>query len=161
MSTVLLPDTLGDELEKMINSFWWGTNKAQGRSINWLRWEKLTIRKEHGGLGFRHMYGFNLAMLGKQGWKLLTNHDSILYKVFKAKYYPRTGFLAATLGHNPSYTWRSAHASQVIVRNGLRWRLGNGTKVQVWNQPWLRDDSNACITTLQEIRHIATAEIRR
>jgi hypothetical protein len=147
MSTVLLPDTLGDELERMINSFWWGTNKAQGRGINWLRWEKLTIRKEHGGLGFRHMYSFNLAMLGKQGWKLLTNHDTMLYKVFKAKYYPRTGFLEATLGHNPSYTWRSAHASQVIVRNGLRWRLGNGTKVHVWNQPWLRDDNNACITT--------------
>ncbi|KAK2444397.1 hypothetical protein QL285_015425 [Trifolium repens] len=86
-------------------------------------------------------------MLGKQGWKLITNHDTILYKVFKAKYYPREGFLEAKLGHNPSYTWRSVHASQVIVRSGLRWRMGNGTKVHVWNQPWLRDDSNACITT--------------
>jgi hypothetical protein len=46
MSTVLLPDSLGDELEKMINSFWWGSNKTTGKGINWLRWEKLTMRKE-------------------------------------------------------------------------------------------------------------------
>jgi hypothetical protein len=25
---------LGEELEKMINSFWWGSNKASGRGIN-------------------------------------------------------------------------------------------------------------------------------
>ena len=27
--------------------------------------EKLTMKKEFGGLGFRHLHGFNLAMLGK------------------------------------------------------------------------------------------------
>jgi hypothetical protein len=90
--------------------------------------------KEHGGLGFRHMYSFNLAMLGKQGWKVLTNHDTILYKVFKAKYYPRERFLEANLGHNPSYIWRSIHASQVVVRTGLIWRLGNDMNIHVWSQ---------------------------
>jgi hypothetical protein len=81
MSTILLPESLGKELERMINSFGWGSNKITGRGINWLRWEKLTMRKEHGGMRFRHMYRFNLAVLGKQSWKLISNHD-----VFKAKY---------------------------------------------------------------------------
>jgi hypothetical protein len=61
------------------------------------------MKKEHGGMGFRHMYDFNLAMLRKQGWKLLTNPDTILFKVFKAKYYLMKGFLEAKLGHNPTY----------------------------------------------------------
>jgi len=56
-------------------------------------------------MGFRHLHGFNLAMLGKQGWKLSTNPD--------AKYYHNGGFLDAPLGHNPSYTWRSIHASRL------------------------------------------------
>jgi hypothetical protein len=63
----LLPTTLGKEMQRMINSFGWGTNRQQGRGINWLSWDKLTMRKEFGGMGFRHLYGFNLAMLGKQG----------------------------------------------------------------------------------------------
>ncbi|MCH79557.1 retrotransposon protein [Trifolium medium] len=101
----------------------------------------------HGGLGFRHFYGFNLAMLGKYGWNLLTNHDTILSKVLKAKYYPKTGFLEATLGHNPSYVWRSIHASQVVVRRGLKWSIGDGSKINVWHFPWLRDEDNPYITS--------------
>jgi len=70
MSTFLLPTTLGEEIQRMINSFWWGSNRSQGKGINWLSWDKLTMRKEYGGMGFRHFFGFNLAMLRKQGWKL-------------------------------------------------------------------------------------------
>jgi len=79
------------------------------------------MRKEYGGMGFRHFFGFNLAMLGKQGWKLLTNQDTIVARIYKAKYYPNNDFLGARLGHNPSYIWRSIFASQVLVRGGQRW----------------------------------------
>jgi hypothetical protein len=144
MSTFLLPTTLGEELQRMINSFWWGTNRRQGRGINW---DKLTMRKEYGGMGFRHFFGFNLAMLGKQGWKLLTNQDTIVARIYKAKYYPNTDFLGARLGHNPSYVWRSIFASQVLVRGGQRWRIGNGKNIAVWTDPWLREDKNSVVSS--------------
>jgi hypothetical protein len=35
----------------------------------------------------------------------------------------------------------------VVVRGGLRWRLGNGEKVSVWKYPWLRNEDHAYITT--------------
>jgi len=58
------------------------------------------MRKEYGGLGFKHLHGFNLVMLGKQGWKLFTNPT----KVLKAKYFQNGNFVDAQLGYNPSYT---------------------------------------------------------
>lgn len=36
MSTFLLPTTLGEELERMLNSFWWGSNHGTQKGINWL-----------------------------------------------------------------------------------------------------------------------------
>jgi hypothetical protein len=42
-------------------------------------------------------------MLEKKGWHLVTNQDTILAKVFKAKYYPKDGFLDAKLGHKEDY----------------------------------------------------------
>jgi hypothetical protein len=52
MSSFLLPQTLGEEIQRMLNSFWWGSNRNNGRGINWLSWDKLTMRKEYGGMGF-------------------------------------------------------------------------------------------------------------
>nr|KYP47844.1 hypothetical protein KK1_030479 [Cajanus cajan] len=121
MSTFLLPTSLEDEIQRMLNSFWWGSNHHTGRGIKWLSWDKLTMRKEYGGMSFRHLHGFNLAMLGKQGWNLQSNPDALFTRIFKARYFPQGDFLGARLGHNPSFIWRSIHASQVLVRQGARW----------------------------------------
>jgi len=67
-----------------------------------MRWDHVATRKEYGGMAFQHLYGFTLAMLGKQGWKLVTDHETIVSRVFKAKYFPRGNFIDAKLGHNPS-----------------------------------------------------------
>jgi len=103
----MLPTSFGDEIERMMNSFYWGSKTNDGRSINWLNWDKMTACKDNGGLNFRGLEIFNLAMLGKQGWKLLTNSSSLLTRVLKARYFPRSGFLGANIGHSPSFTWRS------------------------------------------------------
>jgi len=106
MCTFLLPTSLGEEIQKMINSFWWERNRRNGRGIHWLSWDKLTMRKEYGGMGFRHQFGFNLAMLGKQGWNLLVEQDTIVTRIYKARYFSRDNFLGTRLGHNPSFIWR-------------------------------------------------------
>jgi len=67
----------------------------------------MCISKSDGGMGFRNLHAFNLAMLGKQGWRLLSMHDVLPSRVFRAKYYPRGDFMGATLGHNPSFVWKS------------------------------------------------------
>lgn len=69
MSIFQLPSTLITAIERMINSFWWGHGRSTARGINWLSWEKLSMHKSHGGMGFKDLSAFNLAMLGKQGWK--------------------------------------------------------------------------------------------
>jgi len=48
--------------------------------------------------------------------------------VFKAKYFSIVDFLEVSLGHNLSYVWPNIHASQVVINEGTRWRVGNGKK---------------------------------
>jgi hypothetical protein len=43
MSVFLIPTILGEEIERMMNSFYCGTKKNRGRSINWLMWDKMTV----------------------------------------------------------------------------------------------------------------------
>lgn len=57
--------------------------------------------------------------------------NTLLPRVFKAKYYPRGEFINGRLGHNASFVWRSLLAAQPLLRVGLRWRVRNGRGINV------------------------------
>ena len=145
MGVFLLPHSLCDDLEKMMNSFWWGSGGTSNSSIKWKNWERLCARKENGGVGFCRIHLFNIAMLAKQGWRLLSRLNSLVACIFKAKYY-RNGFiLSAQIGHNLSYVWRSLVTTQKLLAAGARRRIGSGSTVKIYSEPWLGDTSNPFI----------------
>ncbi|CAN1146725.1 Putative ribonuclease H protein At1g65750 [Linum perenne] len=86
-------------------------------------------------------------MLGKQGWRLLSNPDTLVSRVFKARYFPRGDFLSAPHVKGSSIIWQNIWATQGIVQSGYRWRIGDGTRVTVWVSPWLRSDQSLLIET--------------
>jgi hypothetical protein len=54
MSVYLLPESTIREIERMMNSFWWGGG-ANNKGIRWLAWDQMTLPKVQGGMGFRDM----------------------------------------------------------------------------------------------------------
>lgn len=52
MTTFLLPATLCDFLERMMNKYWWGGGGWNGRAIHWMAWSWLCKPKSWGGIGF-------------------------------------------------------------------------------------------------------------
>jgi hypothetical protein len=67
----------------------------------------MTKSKKEGGLGFKGMYGFNLAMLARQAWRMLISLESLCGQVLEAKFFPYTYILEATTMSEIWYTWRS------------------------------------------------------
>lgn len=51
-------------------------------------WDNLCTPKGMGNLGFRDLKLFNIAMLGRQVWRLVNHKDSLCFKVLSAKYFP-------------------------------------------------------------------------
>ena len=64
----------------------------------WVAWEKLCMPMEEEGMGFSDLRAFNLALLAKQGWRIQQNPQSLVHKVFKAKYFMGSSFKEAQLG---------------------------------------------------------------
>ena len=44
-------------------------------------------------MGFRDLKAFNLALLAKQGWRILENPRSLVHRVYKEKYLAKVLFL--------------------------------------------------------------------
>jgi hypothetical protein len=94
-------------------------------------------RKEEGGLGFRDLHLFNLAMLARQAWRLLMTPDSLCGQVLKAKYYRNCGLLDAKEAPGISYTWRSILRGIKALKDGLIWCVGDGNSIKIWLNPWI------------------------
>ena len=77
-------------------------------------------------MGFKDIELFNIAMLGKQVWRLIHNKDSLFYKVFKAKYFPNCSILDEGVKVNGSYAWQSILKAREVVRMGQNGELGMG-----------------------------------
>lgn len=54
MGDFLLPTSLCEEIERMMNSFYRCSKKNARHDINWMHWDKLTLRKSLGGFDFRN-----------------------------------------------------------------------------------------------------------
>lgn len=76
----------------------------------------------------------------------MSHPDTLLARILKARYFPSGTFLTAALGHNPSYSWRSLHSTQDLLKLGSRWRIGDGASIGAWGEPWLRSNPPQCLT---------------
>lgn len=156
MSLFLIPGGICDDIEKLMNGFWWGSS-SNGEEIQWLSWNKLSTAKSNGGLGLKRLRTFNVAMLAKQGWRILNECNPLVFAILKARYFSTSTFLNAELGVNPSYIWRSILEAKEAIKANCRRRIDNGALTSVWDDQWLLDENTGFLTTpvprqLQEIK---------
>ena len=117
MGVFQLPVKLYEELQSMCARYWWG-QIGNERKIHWLSWDKLSRPKLEGGVGFKNLRQFNLAMLAKQGWRLMQDQEMLAFKCLKARYFPRYHFLEASDSPNNSYIWKSIMVAKPILQKG-------------------------------------------
>jgi hypothetical protein len=98
--------------------------------------------KEEGGLGFRDIHIFNLALLTKQGWRLWQHPESLCAQVLKVKYYANSLVLEAKQKSGMSHTWHSVLHNIELVMKGMIWRVSDGVGLNIWNGPKLPRDSS-------------------
>jgi hypothetical protein len=57
--------------------------------------------------------------------------------VLRAKYYPDGKLLEAIEKSGMSYFWRSIVRGLKALKEGIIWRVGDGTNIKIWEDPWL------------------------
>ena len=146
MGVYKLPCSIIQKIHSAMARFWWGSSDSQ-RKIHWKNWDSMCTLKCFGGMGLKDLRVFNDALLGRQAWRLVREPNSLFARVMKAKYYAKCDFLEAPLGCSNSYSWSSIWSSKALLKEGMVWRVGNGTQIKIWDDPWVLDDNGRYITS--------------
>ncbi|KAM3255382.1 hypothetical protein ACQJBY_048596 [Aegilops geniculata] len=136
MACLDLTKTFCEDLSALIGRYWW-SQMDKTNKIHWVSWEKLSKPKKDGGLGFRNLHLFNMAMLARQAWRILQNPQSLCSQVLAARYFPNGSMLEATPCAGISYTWLSILKGIQLLKKGIIWRVGNGKTIKIWTDPWI------------------------
>lgn len=108
-----------------------------------MKWSSVTRAKHDGGLGFRELESFNLALLGKMAYRLLKEPNALWARVLKGIYFPTSDFLHAGKGSRPSWAWSSIMEGRAVVKDGSVWSLGDGRIIRPFMDAWIPGRSNA------------------
>jgi ribonuclease HI len=136
MSVFKIPKQTCKGITTAMSKFWWGDG-ANRKRMHWLAWWKLCVPKRQGGMGFRDIHCFNLALLAKQAWRLLEEPSSLYARVLHAKYFPSGDILNAPMKKGNSFTWQSIWAGIQTFKKGHIWRVGQGNNINIWEDEWI------------------------
>ena len=136
MSCFKLPKGLCQDIEALIQRFFWG-QRGENRKIHWVKWRDLCKPKSQGGMGFKDLSMYNDAMLAKQAWRLLHDTNSLLYRVFKPKFFLNCSIMEAKVPNSAPHAWKSIIKGRKVIRKGGLWRIGDGRSINFWTDNWV------------------------
>lgn len=131
MSVFRLPTILCQKLERMMVAFCWLYNMESSEVI-WMIQNRMVKARSKGGMGFKVLFDFNLAILDKQGQRFMKYFHSLVSKFQRARYSPNIDFLHVKIETNLSYSWHSLIEGQNLMHKGCRQRIEIRENICIW-----------------------------
>ena len=142
LSLFSMPVSVAHRLEKLQRDFLWGSIGEEKR-FHLIRWDKVYLSLQNGGLAIKNLCLFNQALLGKWIWRFGTEHDFLWRKVIEAKY----GCVKGGWCSNPvnsSYgvsLWKTISKDWSSFKRFISFDVRDGSRVSFWHDVWCGDNT--------------------
>lgn len=101
-----------------MRNFSWASKHGR-RGWAMLHWDKLCMSKGMGGMGFKDLRLFNLAILGRRIWRLVNHEDTLCYSVLSSKYFFDGNPFNPKVVDKPSFAWTSLSVAASVLADGF------------------------------------------
>jgi hypothetical protein len=100
-------------------------------------WNSICLPKEEGGLGFRRMHDFNLSLISKLGWKLLSNFDCLWVNQLQKKYIKYGNFISSPNVSSSSWIWKGIQKIKPFISAGACLTVSRNSTASIWSTNWV------------------------
>lgn len=107
----------------------------------WTFWSKMSKPKKLGGLDFREIHLFNIALLAKQSWRVITRPECLFSRVLRGKDCHKSSFLTVKPTAACSHGWRGILRGRDLLAPNVEKAIGDGNSTSVWKEAWIKADS--------------------
>ncbi|XP_026452021.1 uncharacterized protein LOC113352416 [Papaver somniferum] len=135
MISFKLPDVTINKMNSTHQKIWRKNKTNKGNPP--ISWKNVSTPKKEGGLGFRILKLFNIALLAKSACRLCTDNTSMCTLSLRAKYFPDGKIFDIKDNSNSTCSWRSIISKLSFIKNYSCWSIGNGQTVLIWSYRWI------------------------
>jgi len=139
MQCYKLPSRITYQLDRIHRDFYW-KNSPSSKGMPLIAWDKICWPKSLGGLGIRKTAAVNTAYLEKLIWKILTQPDNFWVEQMRAKYGSPEKFFASRAKQSDSWVWKCLLQLRPLIKQGIRWKVGNGRTINFWTDNWCAEE---------------------
>lgn len=134
-SMFIIPKNITDDIERLIRGFLWcqGDFKRGKAKVNW---NDVCKPKRQGGLGFKDLHMWNIALMSKHIWNIVDNKNSIWVKWIKHERLKLRNFWDYNIPNEACWSWRKILQCRKAIGSFIVYRLGNGKNSSAWYDNW-------------------------
>ncbi|XP_071726422.1 uncharacterized protein [Rutidosis leptorrhynchoides] len=139
------PPCVLKKLECVRRSFFWG-GSGSNKKVSWVKWEKLLLPHEEGGLNIKSLFCKNLALLCKWWWRFISETNTLWINVIRS-IYGHYGGLSVGEGSSRILTggiWSNIRDAGfktdelgIPFSKSFKKILGDGCDTRFWTENWL------------------------
>jgi hypothetical protein len=133
MSSFMLPISLSNSLDRIFKKIWGRPPKDKSRNLSLKSWSSICLPKKVGGLGFRRMHEFNLSLIAKLGWKLLSNADCLWVNQLQKKYIKYGNFISSPNPSSASWLWKGIQRIKPFISTGVCLKVSRISSSSIWS----------------------------
>ena len=104
-----------------------------------VKWERVCVPKDFGGLEILNTRRLNEALLMKWVWRMyLGKEGDLVYEMLQTKYLRSKSFTKCK-GKNGSQFWRGVNKVKMKFSGGARFVVNSGKETLFWEHAWLHE----------------------
>lgn len=131
----LAPASIHKHMELIIRSFLWQGGKQDTKKFSLVKWDKVILPLEKGGLGIRIPRLANMAMGYKSTWRILNERGAWWTEVIKKKYLNGVNsniLLETIIDRQCTPIWKLIKKTLPQFKSCISRAPGNGRDISIW-----------------------------